>query len=470
MYNEIGQLVERLGTRRAEPILLIGDYMLDEYVYGDTERISPEAPVPVLKEVERDSRLGGAGSVGANLCSLGATAFCAGVIGRDPAGEKILQMLADLGADTSALIVSETVRSTVKQRLIGLAQHRIPQQLLRVDMEDGRNYPESLLAQLRERIGPLLDRVRVVAVEDYDKGLLGNGQMMDWLTAETRRRNIPVLVDPARLKDYTRYRGATVITPNRVEAGLAAGIDIRTMDDAEAVGKTLREKFAVDSVVLTLDRDGIFISNGQKCEHIPTRPREVFDNTGAGDVVLAALAVGLAEGLDLRNASILANVGGGWEVEQAGAVPITREQLIFELLEQNRRHTGKLVDRKQLLREIELLRKAGKRIAFTNGCFDLLHPGHVSYLEFAREQGDVLVVGMNSDKSVQSIKGPKRPLIGQLDRARMLAALAAVDYVIIFDDPSVIDLVRQVRPEVLVKGQDYTVEGVVGHEFVLSYG
>ncbi len=470
MYNEISQLVERLEVRRSEPVLLVGDYMLDEYVYGDTERISPEAPVPVLKAVGRQNRLGGAGSVGANLVGLGAKAYCAGVVGKDGAGETILNLLSEMGADISGIMVKDGAVTTVKQRLIGLAQHRIRQQLLRVDIEDSKIFSTELIETLKAKLLPMLDRVRLVAVEDYDKGLFGNGEFLKWITQESLRRGKPVLVDPARVGDYERYRGVDVITPNRMEASISSGVEVRTIDDAVKAGEILRKKFGIKSVMVTLDRDGILISNGKGHEHIPTRPREVFDNTGAGDVVLAALAVGMAEGMDLRNAAVLANVGGGWEVEQAGAVPISRDQLIYELLKQNRRHTGKLIVRDQLLRELEILRRTGKKVVFTNGCFDLLHPGHVSYLEFAKEQGDVLVVGMNSDQSVKSIKGPNRPLIGQLERARMLAALQAVDYVVIFDDTSVSELVKAIRPEILVKGQDYTVEGVVGHEFVQSYG
>ncbi|MFA5864133.1 MAG: D-glycero-beta-D-manno-heptose 1-phosphate adenylyltransferase [Phycisphaerae bacterium] len=470
MYNEISQLVEKLQVRRGEAILLVGDYMLDEYLFGDTDRISPEAPVPVLKVVERQTRLGGAGSVGASLASLGAKAYCAGVVGNDAAGAAVCDLLTEIGADTSAIIRGEGIPTTVKQRLIGLAQHRIKQQLLRVDMEDSRHYHRELIEEVKEKLVPLLDKVRLIAVEDYDKGLFGSDHLLKWLVREGSRRGKPILADPARVSDYERYRGVDVITPNRVEASMSSGVDIKTVEDACRAGEILRTKYEIGAVLVKLDRDGIFISQENGDEHIPTKPREVFDNTGAGDVVLAALAVGMSEGMDLRSASVLANVGGGWEVEQAGAVPITREQLIFELLKQNRRHRGKLVERSQLLGELKILRGAGKRIAFTNGCFDLLHPGHVSYLEFAREQGDVLVVGMNSDRSVKAIKGPNRPLVGELERARMVAALEAVDYVVIFDEPSVIELVKQVRPEVLVKGQDYTVEGVVGHEFVLSYG
>jgi D-beta-D-heptose 7-phosphate kinase/D-beta-D-heptose 1-phosphate adenosyltransferase len=470
MYNEISELVERLQVRRMEPVLLVGDFMLDEYVYGDTERISPEAPVPVLRAVGRQNRLGGAGSVGANLVSLGAKTYCAGMVGKDGAGETMLKLLSEIGADVSGMLVTDRVSTTVKQRLIGLAQHRIRQQLLRVDFEDAGNYSSELIEALKSQLSPVLDKVRLIAVEDYDKGLFGSGEILKWITAEGARRGKLVLVDPARVSDYERYRGVDVITPNRNEASISSGVEVRTVEDAVKAGEILRKKCGIKSVVVTLDRDGIVIVKDDGFEHIPTRPREVFDNTGAGDVVLAALVVGMAEGMDLRRASILANVGGGWEVEQAGAVPISRDQLIYELLKQNRRHTGKLIERDQLLRELEILRRTGKKIVFTNGCFDLLHPGHVSYLEFAKEQGDVLVVGMNSDQSVKSLKGPNRPLINQLERARMLAALQAVDYVVIFNEPSVMDLVKEIRPEILVKGQDYTVETVVGHEEVQGYG
>jgi D-beta-D-heptose 7-phosphate kinase/D-beta-D-heptose 1-phosphate adenosyltransferase len=469
MYQEISLLVEKMQLIRNEPVLLVGDFMLDEYLLGDTDRISPEAPVPILKVTSRQKRLGGAGSVGASLVALGAKTWCAGVVGADLAGLLIQKMLRDLGADVSALLAVPEISTTVKQRMIGLAQHRNRQQLLRVDMEDSADYPHELIEKIQAQILPLLDRVKLIAVEDYNKGLFCSGEMLRWLVAEAKKRNLPVVVDPARITDYSRYTGVDVITPNRVETAHAAAMPIASIDDARAAGSLLHEKFNIKNVIVKLDRDGILIADGST-KHIPTQPREVFDNTGAGDVVLATIALALAEGLSLENAAALANVAGGWEVQQPGVVPITRQQLIYELLAQSRRHTGKLVERSQLLRELEILRAAGKKIVFTNGCFDLLHPGHVSYLEFAREQGDVLVVGMNSDKSVQSIKGPKRPLINEMDRARMLASLEAVDYVVIFDESSVIGLVEQVRPEILVKGQDYNVQGVVGHEFVQSYG
>ncbi len=470
MYRQISKLIEQLDKNRSGNILLVGDFMLDEYLIGDTERISPEAPVPIVKVVKREYRLGGAGSVAASLAGLGGKTFCSGILGTDSSGEKMMSLLAEAGIDTSCMLCEASVSTTLKQRMIGLAQHRIHQQLLRVDMEETTSTQKLLIDKIKTKITDIIDTITLIAVEDYNKGLFQDSNLLSWLIGQAKKRNIPLIVDPARIPDFGRYDGASLITPNRWEASLASGIEIKSIGQARRAAELLGKKHNIQSVLITLDKDGMLISDEAVTEHLVTSPKEVFDNTGAGDVVLAALAVGLAEGLSLKDSAILANIGGGWEVQQAGAIPITREQLKFELLSQHRRHQGKMIDRKNLLRELDILRSSGKKIAFTNGCFDLLHPGHVSYLEFAREQGDILVVGMNSDKSVRKIKGPNRPLVNQNERARMLAALQAVDYVVIFDEPSVIGLVKEIKPEVLVKGQDYTVEGVVGHEFVRSYG
>jgi D-beta-D-heptose 7-phosphate kinase/D-beta-D-heptose 1-phosphate adenosyltransferase len=470
MYQDISKLVEKLQAKRREPILLVGDFMLDEYLFGDTDRISPEAPIPILKVVDRKRCLGGAGSVGASLAGLGAETLCAGIVGDDEAGETILHMLKESGADVSTMVKSKTIASTVKQRMIGLAQHRNRQQLLRVDMEDDGAIGEDLIEEVKSTIRPTLDKIKLIAIEDYNKGLFGSLTLLRWLIGEAKKRKLPVVVDPARMVDYGRYRGAGIITPNRAETSQASGMTIKTVENAVAAGKSLCERFDLEAVLVKLDRDGMVIVNKNSFEAIPTRPLEVFDNTGAGDVVLACLAMGIAEGFSVRDSAILANVGGGWEVQQAGVRPISREQLAFELLQQNRRHTGKLIGKTELLRELDILRGGGKKIVFTNGCFDLLHPGHVSYLEFAREQGDCLVVGINSDKSARSLDDGESPLLNEMERARMLAALEAVDYVVIFDEASVLDLVKDIRPEILVKGDNYSIENVVGHEFVTSYG
>lgn len=469
MYQRISELVDLLDKSQPGPVVLAGDFMLDEYLYGDAERISPEAPVPVLRVVRREVRLGGAGAVAASLRGLGCTTYCAGIVGADRAGDQVRGALAEAGSDLSALLVDDSLCTPRKQRLVGLAQHRIPQQLLRVDHEQVDAPGEDILNELKDRLADVLSGAAVLAVQDYDKGLFGNG-LCEWLVARGRKAKIPVIVDPARLRDWSRYRGADIVTPNRFEASLASGIEIKSLDQAREAGTLLRDRFGIGSVLITLDCDGIVIAGPTGCEDVATEPLKVFDNTGAGDVVLAAISFALAAGMKLSDAAILANVAGGWEVQQSGAVPITGDQLQWELLSRQRSHRGKLIKREQLVRELQLLRQHGRRIVFTNGCFDLLHPGHVSYLEFARRQGDILVVGMNSDRSIKANKGPSRPLINEEDRARMLAALETVDYVVVFDDPSVLSLVEDIRPDVLVKGQDYTVDGVVGHQFVQDCG
>lgn len=472
MDQRISELVEFLDQNRPKPVLLVGDFMLDQYLYGDAERISPEAPVPVLRVVRRKDRLGGAGSVAASLLALGCRTFCAGVVGDDEPGRAVRSGLAEAGAELACLVTAASRATPLKQRLVGLAQHRIPQQLLRVDHEDCTACDAETMGDLGRRIEAVLPEVGAIAIEDYNKGLLAGG-LVGWLADRARERSIPVIVDPAAIGDYGRYAGVSVITPNRVEASLAGGVRIGTIEQAAEAGRALRERHGIEAVVVTLDADGIYLSSSTVSEHVPTERREVFDVTGAGDVVLAALTYGLAAGLDLRGSSVLANVAGGWEVEQSGAVPITLDQLQWELLKLHRSHLGKVVDRRQLLRELAILRAHGKRVAFTNGCFDLLHPGHITVLEYARRQGDLLVVGLNSDRSVQSLKGPSRPLINQTDRARMIAALEAVDYVVLFDEKEVDSLVHEVRPDVLVKGgkgRDERPEGVVGYDFVTGYG
>jgi len=469
MFHRISELVRFMDQVHSAPVVLVGDFILDEYLFGDAERISPEAPVPVLRVLKRERRLGGAGMVAASLAGLGCPIYCGGLVGADEAGDHVRLALEKAGADLSALLSDSSISTPLKQRLVGLAQHRIPQQLLRVDHEEIRAPSGRVLDELKNRLIDVLNKAAVLVIQDYDKGLFGNG-LSEWLITQAKDRSTPVIIDPARLKDYSRYRGADAITPNRLEASLASEIDIKTLDQARQAGEILRNRYGIGSILMTLDCDGILIAGPAGCEHIPTKPREVFDNTGAGDVVLATLAFAMAGGLDLPGAAILANVAGGWEVQQAGALSISKSQLQWELLNHSRSHRGKLIELDQVLRELQILRQQGKRIVFTNGCFDLLHPGHVGYLEFARRQGDILVVGLNSDRSVQKLKGPSRPLINELDRARMLAALEAVDYVVMFDEPSVLTLLKRICPDVLVKGQDYTVEGVIGHEFVQEKG
>ncbi len=458
-------LVERFGSPR---IALVGDFMLDQYLYGDTERISPEAPVPVLRVVQREARPGGAGSVAADMLALGAQVSCIGVVGQDAAGEELMGQLAAAGAETVTLTRLPGRPTTLKQRLVGLAQHRHRQQMLRLDEEADDPLDESVLATIRGSLRSVLPRCQAVALEDYDKGVLTDASAPQ-LIADVRSAGLPVVVDPARIADYRRYRGASLLTPNRSEAALASGISITDEDSLRRCAERLMLSAEAEAVVITLDKEGAYLARrGEGGQRIATRQRTVYDVAGAGDAVLAMLAVAAAEGCDWANAVALANVAGGLEVERFGVVPISRQEVLEELRHEVGLRGAKVTQRGKLAAEVARRRARGETIAFTNGCFDLLHLGHVRYLQQAREQAACLIVAINSDASVRRLKGPSRPVIGQRERAEMLAALECVDYVTVFEEDTPMPLLELLRPDVLVKGG--TTPVIVGREFVESYG
>ena len=463
--HRLVELVEKFASPR---IALVGDFMLDKYLYGDSERISPEAPVPVLRVVGAESRGGGAASVAANVLSLGGQVSCVGVVGQDPAGDELLSQLSRDGAVTATLTRLRGRPTTLKQRLVGLAQHRHPQQMLRLDEEATDPLPKAALATIRASLRSILPDCKVVALEDYDKGVLTDLSTPQ-LIADARSAGVMVVADPAPLDDYRRYRGATVITPNRHEAQLASGIKISDDDSLARCAERLRLATDAEAVVITLDREGAYLHRrGGQGQMVPTRPRAVYDVTGAGDAVLAAMAVALAEGCEFEDAVALANVAGALEVEQFGIVPISRDDLVDELRRTIGLRGGKVVPRKRLAREVARRRRRGETVVFTNGCFDLLHMGHIRYLQRARELGNCLVVAINSDPSARRLKGPGRPVIGADERGEMLAALECVDYVTVFEEDTPEALLELLKPEVLVKGGTTTV--IVGREYVEGYG
>ena len=450
-------------------ICLLGDFMLDRYLYGACDRVSQEAPVPVLHVIQRESRCGGAASVAAGILALGGQVDCIGVIGRDAAGNKLLNHLVSAGAQTAALIKVDGRPTTTKDRLIGLAQHRHQQQMMRVDEESASPVTAKVLTSIRAAVRSDLGEGRVLAIEDYDKGVVTDA----WgpqIIADARRAGAVVLVDPAKIADYDRYRGATLLTPNREEAELATGVAIVDEASLERAAEQIMLSTQAEVVTITLDKEGAYL----KCRDLPgkllaTRAREVYDVSGAGDAVLAMLCVALGGGADWETAVALANVTGGLEVAQFGVVPVRREEVMAELASQKRQQHGKVVDRRTLLAEVKRLRKAGRSVVWTNGCFDVVHAGHTEYLNFARRQGDALIVAVNSDASVKQNKGPGRPIVAQEDRAEVLAALECVDYVVIFDEQSPIKLIESVLPDVLVKGAHWQ-GAVVGQEEVEAAG
>jgi D-beta-D-heptose 7-phosphate kinase/D-beta-D-heptose 1-phosphate adenosyltransferase len=450
-------------------ILVSGDVMLDRYLWGDVERISPEAPIPVLRVGREEHRLGGAGSVVAMLAALEADVALAAVTGDDPEAEIVCQLLDEVGVDRRCVVSTSCRPTTVKERLLGRTQSRYPQQMLRVDREDVDPLADELVGRLMGSIRGHMDEVDLVLLSDYKKGVCTDA-LVARLVAMARSAGVPIVADPARSSHYRRYAGCSCITPNRTEAALASGMPIRSPSDGLEAARRLLE-FDVEVAVVTLDRDGVVWADRRgRMDHCPARPRQVYDITGAGDMVISTLGYCLAAGADWPAAIQLANLAGGLEVERLGVVPLSRQDLLAELCRDARTCAREIVSLEQLDAELQRRRRAGARIVMTNGCFDLLHPGHVASLEEARKLGDCLVVGVNSDRSVRQLKGPGRPIIDEQGRAEMLAALGCVDYVVVFDEVSVTKLVERVLPDVLVKSAQYGVEEVVGHEIVQRYG
>jgi len=449
-------------------VLLVGDVMLDRYVWGDVERISPEAPIPILRIERQEHRLGGAGSVAAMLSTLGAETILAAAVGDDEEARTVRQLLDNLDINRRLVITATDRATTVKQRLLGRAQHRYPHQMMRVDRESTAAISAETLDLLLAGIGRAIDEVDLVLVSDYNKGVC-KGDFFPRLLELACKVGVPVVADPVKDADYRRYAGCTCITPNRAEAARALGTRITTPQEGLAAARQLLD-FGLQSVIVTLDRDGMaWVDHTGQSRLFTARPRQVCDITGAGDMVLSVLGYMLAAGAETATAIEVANVAGGLEVERLGVVPLTRDEILAELTH-GPSAGNKIVSMECLAPTLQRLREAGRRVVMTNGCFDLLHPGHVASLQEARKQGDCLLVAVNSDRSIREIKGPGRPVIDEQGRAEMLAALTCVDYVVVFDEASVAGLVDRVQPDVLVKSDQYATQQVVGHESVLRRG
>ena len=470
------ELVEILRGAGHPRLLIVGDLVLDRYTWADAERISQEAPVMLLREDHREVRLGGAANVANMLRGLEAEVLMAGVVGDDEDGREMRHQLVRAGIGTELVVTDEARPTTVKTRVMGRAQHRHPHQVLRVDRESRERLcpaiADELIAALKASIAPSAKRrVDVVLVSDYAKGVC-TPELLSAVISAAAKAGVPVIVDPASSGDYRVYRGATAITPNRTETARATGRVIATVEDGLAAASLLCGDLELDTAFVTLDSDGIVLADSDETTcHVPTRRREVYDITGAGDMVLATIGLAAAAGCDPSTMARLANTAGGLEVEQIGVVIVTRGEMIADLLKGPRVAGEKIRDRATLSELLAARRESGQQIVMTNGCFDLLHAGHLASLEQAAAEGDCLVVAVNSDNSVRGLeKGPGRPIIAQQQRAAMLAGLEVVDYVVIFDEATPEALIQTLRPDVLVKGGTYAVEDIVGRELVESYG
>ncbi len=467
MPAKLIEIVKRFGDHR---ILLVGDFMLDRYEVGDAERISPEAPVAVLRIVEREHHAGGAGSVATIMAALGARVNCLGLIGSDPEGKQLCDLLSAIGTSVDSLIEVDDRPTILKTRMIGLAEHRHRQQVMRVDYEIVKPpLPEDTKRLLNAARAKLAD-ADVVCLEDYDKGLLTT-EICQSIIADANEAGKRVIVDPARTSDYAKYRGASILTPNQAELEVAVG---RTLADDEIAlaAQALVDQLGLEAMIVTLGRRGaLLVESGGRTQLFATQPQAVYDNTGAGDAVLAMTAVSLAAGATLDQAVRLANVAGGIEVSKFGCVPISREEVLAGLDGSADAESRKIRQIADLKSELNGRRSRGETIVFTNGIFDILHPGHVRLLDGAKAEGSVLVVGVNSDASVRGLgKGEDRPVRKQNDRMFMLAALESVDYVVVFAEPDPGKLIEQIAPDVLVKGGDWAEDEVIGGAFVKSRG
>jgi D-beta-D-heptose 7-phosphate kinase/D-beta-D-heptose 1-phosphate adenosyltransferase len=461
-------------TRQPPPcrLVVVGDLMLDRYVWGSVSRVSPEAPIPVLK-LERETEMpGGAASVVLNLRELGADVVCCGVVGTDEHGDRLLAALADAGADTKATVATPSRATTVKTRYIGAVQSaaRAMQHVLRVDREDTSAIDAATVEQLFAEFETALPTCQAVLISDYGKGLLTDALLARVIEA-ARATGKPVLVDPRLGDNIAAYRGATAITPNRLETERATGIAPRDPESMAAAAQKLIDTLNLDFAIITVDRDGMYLHAPPTVSLLlPSRPRSVYDVSGAGDIVLSVLGFFLAGGASREAAATLANVAAGIEVGKLGVATVSHAEMRSELMTIAPDAADKLKELDELDSTLESHRNRNEKIVFTNGCFDMLHVGHMKYLSFAREQGDLLVVALNSDASIRRLKGERRPILEETERVRLVGALSCVDYIVIFDDDSVLPTIEHVRPDVLVKGGDYGLDGVVGRDFVEAAG
>jgi D-beta-D-heptose 7-phosphate kinase/D-beta-D-heptose 1-phosphate adenosyltransferase len=458
------QLVELIeGGWNGKHILVVGDVMLDKYIYGNVDRISPEAPVPVVHALRRSQQPGGAANVAMNVQGLGGKASVVGFVGDDQDGSSLVDLLKAGGIEAH-LICVQTTPTTSKLRILAGSQ-----QVVRLDIETKAPRPPEAYASLLERVLGLLPDVDGVVLSDYAKGAL-SAEICQAIIGEARKVGVPVMVDP-KGRDFARYRGATTISPNLQELAIATGDSGASTEAILDRGRILSNELGIDYLAVTLGPGGIMVFHAENRFRAPAVAKQVFDVSGAGDTVIATLALSASCGLAIEEAVRLANVAAGIVVGKLGTVPIARHEFIAALTEFSGTHAQeKTLDIGPLLRRAAEWRASGRSIVFTNGCFDILHIGHIALLEHCRQLGGKVVVGINSDASVARLKGPTRPIVGERERASILAALAATDAIILFESPTPIDLILALRPDVLVKGGDYEEKSIVGAVEVCSWG
>ncbi|OGB90770.1 hypothetical protein A2625_06985 [candidate division WOR-1 bacterium RIFCSPHIGHO2_01_FULL_53_15] len=443
-------------------IMVLGDLMLDEHIWSKVSRISPEAPVPVADVVRITHVPGGCGNVAANVAALGGVPYLVGSLGRDSSGEKLVRALERHNVSTGDLVIDANRPTILKSRIIAASQH-----IVRVDREDRTVISPTVAKKLIRKFQELVPKMDAIIISDYEKGTITK-EISQALIKLAKKYRKPLAIDPKGI-DYAKYRGATVITPNLREAAISSRTVIFDDRSLSQAGKVILKAAGTRFVLVTRGKDGMTIFDGSGATYIPAIPREVFDITGAGDTVIATLTLALAAGAPMKAAAILANLAGSIVVGKIGTATCSLDELEVAL-EGREPVAQKIKNRNDLAAIAKNLKTEGVKIVFTNGCFDLLHLGHVRYLREAKKLGDILIVGVNSDDSVTALKGPDRPYIHELERAEILASLECVDYVAIFHELRPDNLIKLVRPDIHVKGGDYKVADLPEKKLVESLG
>ena len=461
---DFAALLDRLPGLATARVACVGDVMLDRFVYGDVERVSPEAPIPVCRIRDETAMLGGAGNVVRNLIALGAAVDFISVVGDDEVAQDVELLLRDLHGVSHTLLVERNRPTTTKIRYVAGGQ-----QLLRADREVSTPIPDDLCDALCDAVAAALKDAGALVVSDYGKGTITD-RVAARLIALAAEAGKPVIVDP-KSRNLARYAGADLVTPNLKELGEAAGEDVSSSEQIVAASRRLMGDAGIDAMLVTRGAQGMSLITPHAADHFRSRAREVFDVSGAGDTVIATLAAGIAAGVPALEAAQIANVAAGIVVGKTGTAVAYADEIRSELGGRNGADgAGAPLSRDAALDRIRTWQNRGEKVGFTNGCFDLLHPGHVSLLASARAACDRLVVGLNSDASVKRLKGESRPMQNEAARAAVLGSLETVDLVVIFDEDTPEALLRDIRPDVLIKGADYKIDEVVGAEFVQSYG
>ena len=459
--SDLSALVQRLAGVR---VLVVGDVMLDRFISGVVERISPEAPIPILRVEREAAMLGGAGNVVRNLAALGAAPAFVAVVGDDLAGREVQRLVAEVAGADGHLLLDRARGSTIKERYLASGQ-----QLLRVDRDSRQQLSSGLSAAVVQAAVAALATADALVLSDYGKGVL-LPETLTPLIAAARARGLPIVVDP-KAKDFRCYSGVSVVTPNRRELAGATGMTVAGDREVEAAARHLIASCGLGAVLATRSEAGMTLVTAQSVEHLAAEAREVFDVSGAGDTVVAALAAALAAGLPLGSAARLANAAAGVVVGKVGTAVVHPDELRHALHAQEFLGAdAKVMGLGPLVDQVARWRRAGLKVGFTNGCFDLLHPGHVTLLAKARAACDRLIVGLNSDASVKRLKGESRPVQNEVARATVLASLASVDAVVIYGEDTPLETLEALRPDLLVKGADYRLDQVVGAELLQSYG